>query len=299
MAEYLAQNLVEVTLSGGINASQTTVTLESGEGARLASTSGSTYQYPLVIYDTRYVTPHDAHKAGKAEVVLVTSHDGSSDTISAVTRGQESTSAIAHNTSGVTYKAVAGLTKAMFDALGGEGVLYQTAPTDALAAAALGANPIPYSALQVVVVPIILQAQTINNLCFNVTNSSFVQLGGTPYLAVGLYNSSGSLLIDGTWKDVEDAGNKSTALGTSVAIKSGMYYLAWAGKFTSSGNLFTRAYESTTRIPFGNFDGFQFAIAANAATAPTGAGSAAMPSTLGALSDPSSEVRMPVVIFTT
>lgn len=116
MPEYIAQNLVEVTLaSGGINSSQTTIPLATGEGARVASTSGTTYYFPGVVYDSRYGNPQDARKEGKAEIVLVTSHDGSSDTISAVTRAQEGTSAIAHNESGVTYKLVFGFSKAMFD----------------------------------------------------------------------------------------------------------------------------------------------------------------------------------------
>lgn len=115
MAEYLAQNLVEVTLlAGGIDSSQTTLPLATDEGAELASTSSSSYQYPLAVYDSRYSAPH---LDPNVEIVFVTSHDGASDTVAVITRGQEGTSAVAHNTSGVTYKAQAGFTKAIFDDL--------------------------------------------------------------------------------------------------------------------------------------------------------------------------------------
>lgn len=114
-AIYLAQNSVEVTLAaGGIDASQTTLPLASGEGVKVASTSGSTYKFPGIIYDSRYAAPHlDPNR----EIVLVTGCDGSSDTIATIARGQEGTSAVAHNSAGVTYKCQFGFTKDMFDTL--------------------------------------------------------------------------------------------------------------------------------------------------------------------------------------
>lgn len=113
MAEFYAHNLVEVELaSGGIDSSQTTLPLASGAGSEIVSTLSGARQYPLSVYDSRYSAPH---LDPNAEIVLVTTHDGSSDTVSVIARGQEGTSAVAHNTSGVTYKAQAIFTKAVYD----------------------------------------------------------------------------------------------------------------------------------------------------------------------------------------
>lgn len=115
MALYLAQNLKEVTISGTLAQGATTVTLSAGDGAKLASTAISTFEYPGTVYDTTsYGAPH---LDPNAEIILVTSHDGASDTIAAIARGQEGTSDVNHTDSGHTYKIVFGFTKDMFDTI--------------------------------------------------------------------------------------------------------------------------------------------------------------------------------------
>jgi len=113
MPFYQAQNLVVVELaSGGIDASQTTLPLATGEGAKLDATITDGV-YPLPLWNASQY--HNPHEDPEMEIVLVTSHDGSSDTISVISRGAEGTSGVAHNASGITYKALAGFTADMFD----------------------------------------------------------------------------------------------------------------------------------------------------------------------------------------
>ena len=105
------KNFAKVGVSTGYSAVATSVVLETGDGAKLPqpSTDG---EYNVVWWDsTTYPDPADDPNV---EIVRVTAR--SSDTLT-VTRGQESTSAAAHNTAGRTYKMVLGPTAKTIDDL--------------------------------------------------------------------------------------------------------------------------------------------------------------------------------------
>lgn len=110
-----AKNLTEVTLaSGNINSSQTTIPLESGAGADLPATSSGWYEGVVWVLDE--LSPVAAYKAGKAEVVLIKSHDDSSDTVATVTRAQGGTSAVDFSSYGECRLTI-DFTKTLFDHL--------------------------------------------------------------------------------------------------------------------------------------------------------------------------------------
>src|SRR5574343_241728 len=93
-------------LSGGISAAATTITLEPGYASLFPdpSTEGS---YNIPVWDDLYPNPsNDPNK----EIVRVTGKSGDDLT---VTRAQEGTSAVAHNTVGRTYRVGVSITKKM------------------------------------------------------------------------------------------------------------------------------------------------------------------------------------------
>jgi len=97
-------NFADGTLSAGIASGDTSLTLQSGDGARFAAAP-----FNAVIYNsTDYTRPSDDPSR---EIVRVTAISTDTFTIS---RGQEGTSAANHNTSGKVYKLVAGMTAELF-----------------------------------------------------------------------------------------------------------------------------------------------------------------------------------------
>lgn len=103
------RNFAKVTLAAGIDADDTSATLVTGMGVRLPnpSTEGA---FNLVLWNfTAYPDPSDDPSV---EIVRVTARSGDTLTIE---RGQEGTSAVAHNTSGRTYKAILAFTRKTFD----------------------------------------------------------------------------------------------------------------------------------------------------------------------------------------
>ena len=112
---YQGKNLIGAELAdGNINSSQTTLPLDTGLGARFPSTASA--QYELVIWNKSYGSPLEAYQNSAAEVVLVTSHDGSSDTIATITRAQGGTSAVDFSSFG-TCEAILDFTKTLYDDL--------------------------------------------------------------------------------------------------------------------------------------------------------------------------------------
>ena len=102
-------NFGKVQVSIGYDASATSIALSAGDGAKLPST----FNYNVVWWNfTDYADPADALHAGEAEIVRVTNR--STDTLT-ITRAQEGTSAVTHNTSAKTYKMALALTKKMID----------------------------------------------------------------------------------------------------------------------------------------------------------------------------------------
>ena len=96
------------TLSTGINSSATSMVATTGVGTRFPSS----FPYTVTIYNC---TDYGAsHLDPSRERVRVTNRV--SDTFT-ITRGQESTSAVNHNTAGKTYCIQQSLTKAMVDAI--------------------------------------------------------------------------------------------------------------------------------------------------------------------------------------
>lgn len=109
MALDAVANFAEVTVSTGYNASDTSIALSTGHGARLPqpSTDG---EFNITWWNfTDYPNPTDDPNK---EIVRVTAR--STDTLT-VTRGQEGITATTKNTGGKTYKMVLSITKKMMD----------------------------------------------------------------------------------------------------------------------------------------------------------------------------------------
>ena len=107
------KNFAKTTLASGITAGATSMTFTSGGAAKFPDpdTDGA---FNVVIWNsTDYPDPADDPEH---EVVRVTSSSGEDMTI---TRGQESTTAAAHNTSAKTYSVILAVTKKMMDDIGG------------------------------------------------------------------------------------------------------------------------------------------------------------------------------------
>lgn len=289
MSYYQAHNIVVVELdSGGINSSQTTLPLASGEGANLSSTTGG--YYPLVIWNSSGY--HSPHEDPNFEIVLVTSHDGSSDTLAVISRAQESTSAVAHNQSGLTYKAVAGFTKAIFDALF-RSVSFQHFPKFSLTTAPTASSPpTGWSNLQVYASPTIIEPQLISKVAFNITNNSF---DSSALVAVGLYDNSKNLLCETGWLNVDVAGNKSKTLATPLWVVGQQGYIAWSATYSVAGTFYAIPFTSATEQPF--FNANLGVLGKSNQTAASGsAGDPAMPATLGTIATHTNNI--PVLIVT-
>lgn len=106
------KNFAEATLAAGIAADATTATLVTGEGANLAT--GGAFDVNIWNFTDHGDNIAAAKRAGVVETARVTR---STDTLTFVTRGISPTSAIAHNTSGKTYKVRQVQTKEFFDQL--------------------------------------------------------------------------------------------------------------------------------------------------------------------------------------
>lgn len=96
------------TLSAGITSAATTMIATTGVGTLFPSS----FPYTVTVYNcTDYAA---SHQDPSRERVRVTNRSGDTFTI---TRGQEGTSAVNHNTAGKTYCIFQSLTKAMVDAI--------------------------------------------------------------------------------------------------------------------------------------------------------------------------------------
>lgn len=92
------ENFVEVNVAGDHNDTETTISLQNGEASNLPDPSNG--EYNLVWFNsTNFSRPSDDDEV---EIVRVTARDTNNDTIT-VQRGQENTTAVAHNTSNSDY----------------------------------------------------------------------------------------------------------------------------------------------------------------------------------------------------
>lgn len=99
-------NFPKVQVSTGYAAGAVTIILQTGHGAKLPGT----FPFPLVWWDdTTY--PGAPEDDPNVEIVSVTNRSG--DTLT-ITRGQESTSDVNHNTAAKTYRMALTLTKSMW-----------------------------------------------------------------------------------------------------------------------------------------------------------------------------------------
>lgn len=102
-------NFGKGTLAGTLNSSATSFTLASGNGAKFPSFGGSLPSYNVIIWNwTDFKDPMDDPNH---EVIRINGR--SSDTFSPVVRGQESTSAVGHETPDKEYKVALVLTAKM------------------------------------------------------------------------------------------------------------------------------------------------------------------------------------------
>jgi len=121
------KNFAIVTVSTGYAAGATSIVLSSGDGAKLPapSTDGA---FNLVWYNSSdYPNPADDPNV---EIVRCTGR--STDTLT-VTRAQEGTADVNHNTGGKTYKMLLSITKKMIDDIKVGGLTWAIVSTTATA----------------------------------------------------------------------------------------------------------------------------------------------------------------------
>jgi hypothetical protein len=121
------KNFALSQLSGGINSTQLTATLATGQGNRFPATGA----YNVVIYNaSNYANAALAYQAGKAAIYRVLSRTGDiltfKDNGSSLREGQEGTTAIAHNSEGITYVVMQALTVKLLTDLQGGGIVSHT-----------------------------------------------------------------------------------------------------------------------------------------------------------------------------
>lgn len=103
------KNFAIATLAAGIASTDTSLSVVTGQGARFPAPTGSVNPFNAVLWnDTDY--PSAPFDDPNKEIVRCTAR--SSDTLT-ISRGQESTSASNHNTSGKTYKVALSITAKM------------------------------------------------------------------------------------------------------------------------------------------------------------------------------------------
>lgn len=113
------KNFAFGTLASGITSGATSLDVGSGEGARFPAVP-----FNAVIWNrTDYISPGHAYHAGAGEIVRVTAI--ATDTLT-ITRAQESTAAVNHNTGGKTYEIWAGPTDGYWDQLYANGDVMTT-----------------------------------------------------------------------------------------------------------------------------------------------------------------------------
>lgn len=126
-------NLAYSTLASGITSGATTLTVASGDGAKFSVGGNAT------IWDSGVAASPDLVAAGSApEIVRITGISGDVLTIS---RGQETTSAVAHNTGGHTYSIIQGVTALTLNKLFDKTGDTMTGPMRANAGFAVGGTP--------------------------------------------------------------------------------------------------------------------------------------------------------------
>ena len=278
---------------------------------------------------------HNPHDDPNTENILVTTHDGSSDTVSVIARGQESTSAVAHNTAGMTYKAVVGFTKLLYDDLkmdvreesvsvvadtkilnfegddfnlanNGSGEVGVTVnhPTfnnqELPFAAHFGANQTfgSYVLLRVYCVPVTIDKQLGITKCYiNASANGFV--AGTDRIALGLFDETGARLLDSTWIALGAAGNYGSTIASTNITRRIHGWMGVSFRAGQHGGIWGRGYSMPTIRPFMNSGNGLVMYATNTCT-DGAAGEAAMPATLGTLTKEASlasGVGMPILIL--
>jgi hypothetical protein len=107
--------LYYTTLTSGIDSDDTTLTFTSTDTTLAGSNTG----YHAIIWDTYYISPSDAYKASRAEVILVNSRTANTFDVE---RGQLGSTARSFNTSGRRYRISMGLLGEVLSSLGEYGV---------------------------------------------------------------------------------------------------------------------------------------------------------------------------------
>ena len=105
MALDKVKNFVKVTVSTGYTSSDTSIVLNSGDGAKLPTAPFNLIWYNATDYP-------DVQSDPDKEIVRVTAI--STDTLT-ITRGQEGTTAVDHNVAGKTYKMIQSITEKMIE----------------------------------------------------------------------------------------------------------------------------------------------------------------------------------------
>jgi hypothetical protein len=170
------------TLSTGIDASATSVVLTAGHGARFPNPTGSVQPFNAIIWNaTDYTNPLDDPNY---EIVRCTAR--STDTLT-VTRAQEGTTGVTHNTSAKTYKIALPLTLLGIQKLASG--LGDFAGTDTGAANAYVTTISTYAGT-------LTTGMTVSFVPAN-TNSTASTLNHNGFGAVNIYDRNGSALVGG------------------------------------------------------------------------------------------------------
>lgn len=295
MPAYQLQNLKRgVLASGGMDSSQTTVPLASGYGVKFPSTASSAGSFFVNIWDGRYASAQEALDAGFAEIVKCTSHDHVADTIATVSRGQGGTSAIAHNTAGITYYVDLVLTKEVYDDLvtGAKCQVIPSAYQSLWGSLVLGSG---YTNLGVYVCPVNLVRQDAKYISFHCSTAFPAGDKG----CVGLYDWNKNLVLDGGFQGLDvTATNLMTTLSSISNLQGGQHYLAWSVKKTTNIKALWGITFDTGNAGIVNMGGslINMGLAANAAS-DAAIGSQGLPATLGAISAVNFTIGFPVVVI--
>ena len=197
-------NFAESTLSAGITSGATSFNVSAGTGAKFPSS----YTYPLVIYNcTDYGR---ASQDPNVEIVTVTNR--ATDTFT-ITRGQEGTTAVAHNTAGKTYCVELNLTKGMWDRI-----------ASTIAATAGGINGV-YECLSYASCNAAVTAATGVGVRARIRASDFQTIGSNlsipAYLTVEITGSGILEIPDGVTLTLDNPGQLVVPLGKPAFIFTG------------------------------------------------------------------------------
>src|ERR1017187_3705208 len=215
MALDAAVNFAKAALASGITSGATSLTLVAGGGAKCPAVPFNA----TIFNSTDYSDPSDDPAV---EIVRVTGI--STDTLSPITRGQEGTTGVAHNTAGKTYTLIAGPTaKLVTDILGIS--ITGSAATLTTPHAINGVNFDGWAPITINALPPAGIFTWANVTASRVAGTVYQNTSSFPMLVVGMCVSSGT----GNCELFSDSSNPPTTSRSKTSNQSGyaMDVIAW------------------------------------------------------------------------